>query len=457
MLKLIAAAPFLAPAFTESLASSAGPETKKRVVMVMFHKGAPSELWVPSDAAAKTMDLSKTCLSSLADVKDKVVVVKKLQSKAGMACQDRGIQDDKHWNGPQAAYAAQVDFDSKNKGVSLDQHIVNKVKFPTQRRNIPLGVILQKQDMYQPVFYQAKGSPASIFDDPYAAINSVFGSFMSGSTTSNPVSDLAAQKSILDVLTGDLGRLSKRLAGSEKEKLEAHLTLVRSSEMSLGTNMNGGDSASCKKLGAPASKLAINNMDNLPALAKIQMDLIAMAMACDISRVFCLHLSSSYDGSQFNWGTVATDNSKGPQDTQGLHRLAHSNQGDPDRALFGKAVGTYVEIFAYLLAALKKIPDGSGTLLDNSISMITSDYGDSNSHQGNDHSFDNLPMLIGGGGGGMVKSGQVLDAKGASHTQVFGSVMSYFGIDRTASPTAPGDGAFGDAALSYAPLPGLLV
>ena len=63
----------------------------------------------------------------------------------------------------------------------------------------------------------------------------------------------------------------------------------------------------------------------------------------------------------------------------------------------------HIEQYAYLLNRLKSIQEGDHTLLDNSMVMFTSDLRD-----GNRHAPRNLPILLGGRGGGKIKSGQNL-------------------------------------------------
>lgn len=55
----------------------------------------------------------------------------------------------------------------------------------------------------------------------------------------------------------------------------------------------------------------------------------------------------------------------------------------------------HIEQYAYLLNRLKSIQEGDHTLLDNSMVMFTSDLRD-----GNRHAPRNLPILLGGRGGG---------------------------------------------------------
>jgi hypothetical protein len=63
----------------------------------------------------------------------------------------------------------------------------------------------------------------------------------------------------------------------------------------------------------------------------------------------------------------------------------------------------HVEQFAYLLTRLHSIQEGERTLLDNSMIMCGSSLSDGNRHDPN-----NLPILLGGKGGGRIQTGQHL-------------------------------------------------
>jgi hypothetical protein len=61
----------------------------------------------------------------------------------------------------------------------------------------------------------------------------------------------------------------------------------------------------------------------------------------------------------------------------------------------------HIDQFAYLLDRLKRIPEGSGTLLDNCMVLYGSGNGD-----GNRHNHDELPILLAGKGAGSLSSGR---------------------------------------------------
>jgi hypothetical protein len=63
----------------------------------------------------------------------------------------------------------------------------------------------------------------------------------------------------------------------------------------------------------------------------------------------------------------------------------------------------HVEQFVYLLTKLRAIQEGDKTLLDNAMIMCGSSLSDGDRHDPN-----NLPILLGGKGGGRLQTGQHL-------------------------------------------------
>ena len=83
------------------------------------------------------------------------------------------------------------------------------------------------------------------------------------------------------------------------------------------------------------------------------------------------------------------------------HPLSHHNNVPGLIAQMSKINRYHAELFSKYLAKLRATPDGDGSLLDHM--MILYGSGISNSSQ---HSGDNLPLLVVGGGSGRLKGGR---------------------------------------------------
>ncbi len=464
MMRLVAAAPFLAPAFRSVLAEGAAP--LKRLVIMQRYNGAPLETWYP-----KNWDnFTGTCLEPLNDpkLKSKLIVMKGLENKFV------SLNADAHTPGARSAWAGRS---LSENGLSVDQYVSNKMNFPTARKNIALGAYSQGFDGVTQTFFKAPGSGADINDSPYDAIDKIFANFMPIGPV-GPGGDmkatalLAKKKSILDVLTGDLGRMSRSLVGNEKDKLDAHLSFVRSAEQNLAKGMQDTPpppKSVCAKLGQPSQVLSVHDLAKLPEIARMHIELIAMAMACDISRIFVLQILSSYTNVgggdvDLPWcgANIGRDAQSGYVDGAGnpvlaLHQYHHARNENGAhryaRDVYTRINRTYASLFADLLKKLDAAPDGAGTLLDNSMSVLGSEYGGTD-FDGNAHAPTDLPFLVAGGAGGFLKTNQMLDVQGRSHTQLHGSIFEYFGID-DGSGEKTTDFGTRNRGLSFGTLPGI--
>ncbi len=459
MLKMLAVAPLLAPAFRMVLAADAAP--LKRLVIMMRYNGAPTERWFPNSWD----DFSGSCLASLNDskIKSKLTVLKNMSNHFVDG------NGDGHNQGARGAWLARTPGED---GISLDQYIVDKMNFPTARKSLMLGAYSDGFDSITNTFYKAPGSPADINADPYDAIDKVFTNFAPQvpMAAPNATSLLDKKKSILDALVNDLERMSKNLVGAEKNKLDAHLALVRASEQNLAASIGNMTplAAACKKLDPPTNREGTRDLAKLPELARVQMDLATMAMACDISRVFVIQILSSYTNVgggdvDLPWcgANIGRDVTSGYLIGPGnpivsLHQYHHSRRADTHaRDVYANINTTYATLFGELMQKMDAVPDGTGSLLDNSIAVLGSEYG-GDDQDGDRHLGANMPILIGGGGGGFLKTNHMFDMQGASHTQFLGTLLEYFGIeDGTGDRTA--DFGNRNSGHSYASVAGLKV
>ena len=208
--------------------------------------------------------------------------------------------------------------------------------------------------------------------------------------------------SVLDAVAGNLGEVARRVGPSEKIKLDYHLTAIRDVERSLMSNLR----ACPARPSPPPDYLSIDqnaevNEDTyIPAMVDNMIDLAVVALACGISRIATLQLGYCGGKWRFGWkgidlechGEVAhLDTSDGGSSDLNTHRLVLMNQ-------------YYASRVARLCTALDAIPEGSGTMLDNTLVVWANEQGRG------DHNQDNVPIvLIGRAGGAITRGGRVID------------------------------------------------
>ena len=114
-------------------------------------------------------------------------------------------------------------------------------------------------------------------------------------------------------------------------------------------------------------------------------DLIAMAFACDLTRVATYQLTGSVGYTVYDFLGI----------TRGHHDLSHEAS---ERDNIHRTVNWNMQQFAYLLGKLAATEEGDGNLLDNCAWLATSDVA-----EGESHSSDDYPIVVAGKGGGALK------------------------------------------------------
>jgi len=193
-----------------------------------------------------------------------------------------------------------------------------------------------------------------------------------------------------------------------------------------------------------SNPIDLNDPNNYPAIGKLQMDLLTMAFACDLTRVATLQWSASTNNRPYPWlmynGSPIVDDE---------HILGH--QPDEDTVAWGKLAVIrrwYLEQFAYLLQTLDSIQEGDGTMLDHTVVLLGSEIA-----RGNTHSHMDAPFIL-AGGAGYFKMGRYLDyatgeptdQQGVPHNNLLVAISNAMGVPAT---------TFGDPAYCTTPLTNL--
>ena len=126
-------------------------------------------------------------------------------------------------------------------------------------------------------------------------------------------------------------------------------------------------------------------------------DLLTLAYRADITRVFTFMMAPR--GQQPNLHA-------GRRHRRPPRRLASPEQGREARDAVRASRRIHIGLFGEFLAKLDAIPDGDGSLLDNTMLLYGSNMSNSNAH---DHYP--LPNVLVGGGRGRLKGGQHIVAE----------------------------------------------
>jgi hypothetical protein len=300
------------------------------------------------------------------------------------------------------------------KGSSIEQYLAVEAGLgkTTPFSSVVLGVGDNGTDHTHNVAY-SKGVSMPKVIDPSATFKSLFASL---AAAGDPAQAGAVQaqrargQSVVDYLKGDIQRLSARLAPREKAKLDQHLTSITEIEKQLAAFEMGGGGATCK---APATPAKIDKLlrynggePNFETITNLQIDMLAAAMACDLTRFGSFFMNDLSAGAVNGTGITEYKNDSGYD----VHNtVAHQYQapydGTPGTPASWALLGVQMR-YAYSKSARLLSKLAAGGVLDSSLVVISTDMGDTNGHNS-----DNVPYVLAGSAGGKLRTGRYVSLK----------------------------------------------
>jgi hypothetical protein len=234
-----------------------------------------------------------------------------------------------------------------------------------------------------------------------------------------PSTDLMVQKSVLSGVADQGAALKKQLGAADRTKLDQYFTSVRELEQRLALQLQKPPPApACKVPGQLKSESAAGTeTEAVASRHKAMADIMAMAVACNQTRVF----NMVYSNSGLGLTKKGLDKSH--------HTVTHEEMLDPALGYQPTSywfVAKAMESFAYFVQALASVPEGDGTLLDNVVV-----YAHSDSELAKVHSINGIPMMTAGRAGGRLKTGIHVDGKGEAGTQLGYTLMRVMGLNLT--------------------------
>ncbi|MBI4816454.1 MAG: DUF1552 domain-containing protein [Deltaproteobacteria bacterium] len=311
-------------------------------------------------------------------------------------------------------------------GISVDQEIANLISGQTARKSLELGVRATSAEVRARISYLGSSRPLPPQNDPTQLFEGMFSDF------SRPQSEnerhWARRRSVLDAATKQIGLMMPKLSSEDRTKLGQHLELVEQVERRLRPG-----AASCEVPGRPAT-LDPDSEETMPAVMDSQIELLVMALACDLTRVASLQVSNAQNQIRYPW-----------LDSEGVgHSLSHSGPSDVNAHDEWVRRDTWLAgRLAHMMTLMSQIPEGDGTLLDHTLIFWGNELS-----VGNTHSQTNMPFLLAGGGSGRINTGRYLQLSTARpHNDLLVTLLQAFGSEAT---------QFGNRNFNTGLIPGLL-
>lgn len=378
-----AVAPFL-PLYS-ALAQTTG--TPKRLILWWTPHGTVREHWLPTGSES-SFTLGKI-LAPLAPFQKKITVLDGLSLDPGLATGHETFPA--LWTGsPQPVVNDQVTCTDFGWGISVDQTVAAELGKSTPYKSLELGfqAFSGQNCPGTRMIFSGPNQPIAPSEDPWDVWDRLFGAQLSPSALSRLRTE---RKSSIDVVLAELTDLRALAPAEDKKKIDAHLENLRAIERRLSLA-----AAACKAPAFPTKPGDIYGTDKMPMILDLEADLIAAAMACDLTRVASVEVTKGdNDGSVYKF--------LDPAMVDGHHDLSHKGDSDQTaRDQMTKIYTFYAERFAYLLGKLDAIVEDNGkTMLDNSLVVWGSEVS-----KGNEHSTSPMPFVLAGSAGGALRSGR---------------------------------------------------
>ncbi len=366
-------------------AYASGKPLPRRFGVWAFANGVHLDRWVPKQTGA-SWELSDE-LTPLAPIKKHLTVVSGfdlpydgrphaagntvLMTSAKIA----GIDD--------ATYTA--------RRASIDQLVARELAGETPLRSIEIGIddgeAHERGTAFHWWSHNGPNSPNRCAFNCRDVFNRLFGDLAGGDA------DAAAQairerRSVLDAVMTDARRLARGLGSADRPRLEQHLEAVRSVERRI---MQRG-AVVCRAPGLPGEDLhgptlGVDYEPRGPLVNKTMAELLALALSCDLTRVFTYQLTKP--GSRMALGSIGYGR---------YHDITHNEPGDQPKCT--ATIKFFMRELLVLIQALEAVPEGNGTLLDNCGILAASDCTTPKTHGHKD-----FPMLVLGKAGGRIRTG----------------------------------------------------
>jgi hypothetical protein len=191
--------------------------------------------------------------------------------------------------------------------------------------------------------------------------------------------------SLLDMISGEMQSLSRKLGPADRRTLDDYLSSVREIERRV-QNSAQGDVAKLQLPEVPGA-----TSESFDEHLKLMFDLVALAYQGDLTRVQSFMLAPEVSEQTYNHIGVP----------DAFHALSHHANDADKKARLSVIQRYHVEQFARFVDRLAKMPAGEGSMLDNSMLLFGSNMSNSNAH--NQYP---LPTTVLGHGAGRIRGGQ---------------------------------------------------
>ena len=437
------AAPFLSSVHEQwAKAQGVAATAPKRLVIFYTHNGCLTTRWFPTNenGAMQASDLKGTYLEPLSPYVNKLLMPRGFRSLNQYGSGQTIDPHDQACGSKLTCAYISTESNRYATAESLDHTIAKQIN-PGDKTPLVLSVGAPSTLIKEVISFSGPSQAFPSNVNPQGVYKLLSGVVMSGGGTSTggtsgggtmTPADYHVQrgKSVIDLVSDDLQTYKRlNMSKADQTRVDTWLSLLRDTETGMqdpamvaacnaSTQATLGITDAALTAASPTGMITAGNVlgpkgtaDGDANLATsftkggdIMMNLMALAMTCDINRVFV-----------FLYPGYVTYKWDGMMMTKEHHGISHRTG---DFTVGGNCYAGVVDMiaqidtwlagkFTRLVQTFDSLPEGDGTLLDNTATMWLPELSD-----GAAHNLNNLPILIAGSCGGYLKQGAIVNVEG---------------------------------------------
>lgn len=415
---------------------------------IMQQCGIIQNQWWPTQTGAlSAATMNGTAVAPLADYAANLLILKGIKAPGGNpgACG--------HAQGCVQAITgiapSSTGVTSRSGGPSADW-IISQAKNPENVDGLNLYAGSQTAYINERMSFKSAGDARTAQNNPYQTYQRLVGVGTvgsggsgggSGGGTTTPITNdlLTRRKSVNDQVLAEFNYLVNlpQIGAEDKRRLQNHMAGIRQLEenlMATGGTMNEINDGTGEFYGcniSPSSMTALDAFANgvqfntnshmIEDLAALHGETVALTFACGANMTAALQWGSGTDGTVYQTSATGNYNT--------FHKISHQTNSDSDSGSDSFAAAAHAEIdvirnttFAKILESFKNYG-----LFDKSVIMYTNSIDD-----GRGHTFNVLPIILAGDGGGMFKQGEFMQLSGGkTNAQLLASIITAAGEPTT--------------------------
>jgi hypothetical protein len=388
----------------------------RRLGFIYTPNGMIEDQWTPA-AVGAGFELSPS-LAALAPLRDKTLVLSGLAHRQadsigdgngdharGTACWLNGVH-------PRRTEGAGVQA-----GTTADQIAARELGAFTRLPSLELALEAQERSLgacdngyacayMNTIAWRTPTTPVPMEIHPRVVFDRLFGD---GGSAARRQAQVRKTRSLLDSVHEEAARLQLSLGSSDKARVVEYLDSLRDVEQRIARAERQTGELTLELPDRPT-----DIPETFEDHAKLMFDLQALAFQADLTRVTTLLMAR--ETSQRTYPQIGVP--------EPHHNISH-HRDDPALVSKKAKIDAYhVQLFAYLLDKLNKMPDGDGSVLDHSLILYGGGLGNPNLHEHTD-----LPAIVAGGAAGFKTGRHVKYASETPLTNLLVSMLDTVGVN----------------------------